>query len=267
MDEVAPLIGNVLMEFAVFLHRFLIVFGTGLHTAEFPPNCCQLFLRLLQPVGGIGDVSVVRRVEVGHGVFQTQRCFRCWNNRLRLLHAVLIEDVSVKFSRLCFFHRDTFQLPAIPGAAREYSLDDTGLGHANAVFSDIDGGAGFKLMVASSKGIPVSLFLFEFGIAETFRILEENAERLGQLVVLLDERLIIDLFQERRFLFVFGWSGNKVGVSLNIESLLIRQHPIPDIAATAKGVFKKFSLLLVRVEPRLDRAVLHDPPIFGALRL
>ena len=42
-------------------------------------------------------------------------------------------------------------------------------------------------MVAGGKGIPVSLFLFELGPTKGFRALEEHAERLGQLVVLLDE--------------------------------------------------------------------------------
>ena len=67
-------------------------------------------------------------------------------------------------------------------------------------------------MVAGCKGIPVGLFLFEIGITEGFRVFEKYTERLGQLVMLLDERLIIDLFQKRRFLLVFGRGGDEVGI-------------------------------------------------------
>ena len=102
VDEVAPLVGNVLMDFTVLLHRFLIIFGTGPHPAELPLNFSQFFLRPFQPMRGICDSAIVRRVEVGHGVFQPNRCFHRWYNRLWLPHGVLVENVGVKFSRLCF---------------------------------------------------------------------------------------------------------------------------------------------------------------------
>ena len=50
MDEVAPLIGDVFMEQAVFPDHFLVVLGTRLHPAQPPLHPGQLFLGLLQPV-------------------------------------------------------------------------------------------------------------------------------------------------------------------------------------------------------------------------
>ena len=70
MNEVAPLVGDVLVEQAVLLNAFLIVPGTGLHSVKLFLELCQLFLGLLQPVGSVGWLTAVGHVEVGHGVFQ-----------------------------------------------------------------------------------------------------------------------------------------------------------------------------------------------------
>lgn len=133
MDEVAALVGDVLMEFAVLLDSFLIIFGTGLHPAEPLLELRQLFLGGFQPVGRIGQFTAVRHIEVAHGIFQTNSGLRDRDNRLRLLHDVLIKDVGKIFARFGFLHCNPFQLPAVSRAARELGPDDPGLGHANAV--------------------------------------------------------------------------------------------------------------------------------------
>ena len=102
MDEVAALVGDVLMEFAVLLDSFLIIFGTGLHPAEPLLELRQLFLGGFQPVGRIGQFTAVRHIEVAHGIFQTNSGLRDRDNRLRLLHDVLIKDVGKIFARFGF---------------------------------------------------------------------------------------------------------------------------------------------------------------------
>ena len=261
MDEVAALVGDVLVEQAVFLDGFPVVSGTGFHPAQPPLELSQLFLGLPEPVGGVGGRAVVRRVEAGHGVFQAQRGFRRGDNGFRRLDGVLIKDAGVKFARFCFFHRDTLQLPAVPGAAGEFCPDDPGFGQAQAVFRDVDGGAGFKFMAAGGEGIPVGFFLFEFGAAEGFRIFEKHTECLRELVVLLDQRLIVHFFQKRRFFFVLGRGGNEVLVGFQVEPLLVRQHPVPDVPAAAEGVLEQLRLGFIGIKTRFDGGVLRDPSI------
>ena len=57
-----------------------------------------------------------------------------------------------------------------------------------------DGGSRsrFEHMIAGRKRITVVLLPFKSGTAEGLRVLKENAERLGQLVVLLNQGLIVD---------------------------------------------------------------------------
>ena len=70
MDEVAPLVGDMLMEPAVFLEGLLIIPGAGLHPAQPLLKPGQFFLGLPQPVRRTGLFAVVSHVKVGHGIFQ-----------------------------------------------------------------------------------------------------------------------------------------------------------------------------------------------------
>ena len=96
--------------------------------------------------------------------------------------------------------------------------------------------------------IPVIFLSLEVRIAEVPRVLEEHSKRLGQLVVLLDECLIIYFPQEEGSVFVLGRGWNEMRSRLGVEPLLIHQHLVPDVAAAAEGFFKQFLLGLVGVE-------------------
>ncbi len=107
-------------------------------------------------------------------------------------------------------------------------------------------------MVAGGEGIPVILPAFEIGIAERLRVFEEHPERLGELVVLLDQRLVIHLPQEGGLIFVLGRGGDEMGPGFQIKPLLVCQHPVPDVTAAAEGLFKELRLGRVGIEPDLD---------------
>lgn len=101
-----------------------------------------------------------------HGVFQPYCRFSRWNNCLWRFHDALIENVGVILAGLGFLHRNPLELPAVAGTAGELGPNDSGLGHADTVFRDVDGRARLKLVVASGKGILVVLFPLEPGISQ-----------------------------------------------------------------------------------------------------
>lgn len=82
-------------------------------------------------------------------------------------------------------------------------------------------------------------------------------EHLGQLVVLLNERLIVYLGQKRSFLFVLGRSGGKVLVGFQVKSLLVSQHIVPDVAAAAEGLLEQLGLGLVGIKASLGGGILN----------
>lgn len=97
-------------------------------------------------------------------------------------------------------------------------------------------------MIAGREGIPVVLFALESGMPEMLRVLEKYPKRLRQLIVLLDKRLIVDLFQKRRASLVFRRCRDEERACFDVKPLLIRQHLIPDVPAAAKGLFKQLRL-------------------------
>ena len=132
-----------------------------------------------------------------------------------------------------------------------------GLGHADTVPGGVNGRTGLKHMVAGGEGIPVSLLALEIGMTKVFGVLEEHPKRLGELVVLLNQGLIVDLLQERRSGLVLGRSGNEKSPGFVVEPLLIGQHPVPDVSAAAEGLFKQL---------RLFRSGIEADPEGGELR-
>ena len=89
--------------------------------------------------------------------------------------------------------------------------------------------------------------------------------------MLLNQRLIVYLGEERGLLFIFGWGGDEMDVGFHIKSLLIGQHPVPDIAAAAEGFFKQLRLSLVWIEAGLDGGELFNirhirPPLHPNFR-
>ena len=82
--------------------------------------------------------------------------------------------------------------------------------------------------------------------------------------MLLDQRLIVYLFQERRSLFIFGRGGDEVLIRFQIEPLLVSQHMVPDVPAAAEGVFKQLRLGLGGVEPDFKGGVLNRFAVCGA---
>ena len=265
MDEVAALVGDVLVELAVFLDRFLIITGAGFHAAEVFLDLRQLFLGLLQPPGRVRHGSVVRHVEMAHGIFQTYGGFRCWSDGIRHFYLLFVQNVAVIFAALRLFHGDSLQLPPRLRTAGKLRLDNPRLGHADAVLCGVDGGAGLKLVITGGEGVFVGLFPLEPGMAEAIGVFKKHPKSLGEPVVFLDERLIVHLGQERRGLFVLGRGGDEVLVGFQVKPLLVGQHPVPDVPAAAKGLFKQLRLGLRGAEPDLEGGILDNPAILCAL--
>ena len=167
------------------------------------------------------------------------------------------------FSRGGLLYRDPLQLPAVSRAAGKYGPDNARLGHADAVPGDIDGGAGFKFVVAGGEGVPAVLPALEGGMTEVLRAPEELAEGLGQPVVLLDEGLVVYLPQKGSAVFVLGRGGDEMRPGLAVKALLVGEHPVPDVPAAAEGLFKQLRLLRRRVETGLDGAVPYYPALAG----
>ena len=117
-------------------------------------------------------------------------------------------------------------------------------------------------MIAGGEGIPVTLFPLEFGVSEVLRVFEERPKRLGELVVLLDEGLVVYLLQKGRSRFVFCRCGDEERAGFAVESLLVGEHLVPDIAAAAKGLFKELRLLRGGIKPDLEGSKLDGPPVF-----
>ena len=252
MDEVAPLVGDVLMEQAVLLDGLLIIPGTGFHPAQPLLDSGQFFLGILQPMGRVRHAAVVGHIEVRQGILQPDRPLRRRRDGYCLPGWTGIEDGAVIFPRAGLADSDPPELPPRLRPAVERGPDDAGLGHTDAVPGGVDGRAGCKVVVAGGKGIPVVFFSFEFGVPEALRILKEHAERLGELVVLLRQRLIIDFPQKRGAVFVLGRGRDEVLIGFQIESLLVGQHLVPNVPAAAEGLFEQLPLGLVGVEPDFD---------------
>lgn len=213
-------------------------------------------------MGGVGHFAAVGHVEVAHGVFQPDCGFWGGDHSFRLLHRILIEDAGKVFAGFGFLHRDPLQPPSIPGAAGKFGPDDARLGHAQAVFCNINGGAGLKNVVAGAEGVPVRFFPLEIGITEMLRFFEEHPKRLRQLVVFLNERLIVYLGQKRSPFLVFGRGGDKMLISLQVKPLLVGQHMVPDIAAAAEGLLEQLNLGFIGVKAGLDGCILDFHAIF-----
>lgn len=128
---------------------------------------------------------------MGGGVFQAHRRLRFRNSGLRALLPNHAEDRAETLPCARLFNGNAPELPPGLGAAVKPCPGDSGFGHADAVPGGVDGRSRFERMIAGRKRIPVVLLPLKSGTAEGRRVLEENAERLGQLVVLLDAGLIV----------------------------------------------------------------------------
>ena len=213
MDEIAPLVGDVLMEFAVFLHHFSIILGPRLHAAQPSLHLRQFFQGLPKPVRRVRHGTFIGNIEVRHGVFQSYR--RLWGrgDSFLFFYAILIQNGAIILPCSGPVHCNSLQFPPGLWATGKLRLDNPSLGHTDAVFCNVDGGTGCKFVIAGGEGIPIRFLPLELGIAEEFRAFEEYAECLGQPIVLLDECLTVHFFQKGGFFFVFCWSWDEVGVS------------------------------------------------------
>ena len=90
MDEVAALVGNVLVEQTVFLKGLLVVPGPGLHSGEFLLHLCQLFLGAFQPMRRVRHGAGVGYIKVREGILQTYRFFWRGSNFRRRFRGALV---------------------------------------------------------------------------------------------------------------------------------------------------------------------------------
>ena len=58
-----------------------------------------------------------------------------------------------------------------------------------------------------------------------------------------------------------------MGIGFKVEPLLVSQHPVPDVAAAAEGLFKQLGLHFVGIEAGFDGAVLYNSPLPRSLYL
>ena len=108
---------------------------------------------------------------------------------------------------------------------------------------DVDGGAAAKKLVAGGKRVAVIFFSLKAGIAESTGIPKEVSKCLGELVVLLNQGLIIHLGEEGGALFILGRGWDEVDIGFQIKTLVVGEHLVLDISATAKGLLKEFFLV------------------------
>ena len=115
-------------------------------------------------------------------------------------------------------------------------------------------------LVASAEGVPVILLPFELGRPKGFGVFEKDLERLGELVVLLDQRLAVHLLQKGGFPLVLRRGGDEMRPCLQVKALLVGQHLVPDIPAAAESVFKQLRLGLIWVETDFEDGILGRVP-------
>ena len=267
VQEVAPLVGDVLVEQAVFLDHSLVPVGPRLHPAELLLQGGQFFLGPPQPQRRVGGGAVVGHIEVRQRALQREGVVRSGRHRLRRADRAGVEQVGVILAGFGALYGDPGQLPAAAGAAGKLCLDQAAFGHADGIFGDVNGGAAAAEVVAGGKGIPVVLFALELGIAERFGVAEEIPKGLRQLVVFLGEGLVVDLFEEGRTLFVFRRGGNEVRVGLEVKAFVVCQHLVPDVAAAAEGFLKQFFLLGRGIEGDLEGLILDSGSRLGLVLL
>ena len=122
-------------------------------------------------------------------------------------------------------------------------------------------------MVAGGKGIAVIFFSFKVGVTEGVGVFEEDAERLGEFIVFLDQGLVIDFSEDGGGVFVFSGGRDEVVTGFQIEPLLVGEHLVPDVAAAAEGFFEKLGLGRVGIEAGLDGGEPDCPAVFKCLAL
>ena len=258
MQEIASLVGDMFMEQPVLLYQFLIVFRAGLQAAQLLLDGCCRFLRLFQPAGRVSGNAIVGHIEMSKVIFQADGTLSGGFHRFWLTHRTGKEQIAIILPRLGSFHRNSGELPAAPWTAGKGGPDETGLGHADGVLGDIDRGAVAHDMVAGGKAVPVIFFALKPGIAKGRWIAEKIAERLGEPVVLLNQRLVVHLFEKRGLVFVLSRGGDKMLIRSVVELLVVGEHLVPDIPATAKGLLEQFRLLRVGIEPDFNGVVLNS---------
>ena len=111
-------------------------------------------------------------------------------------------------------------------------------------------------MVTGGEAVPGVLFSLEIGVTEGPGIAEKVAERLGESVIFLCQRLIVHFFEEGGLFLIFGRSGNKVGVCLLIKTLMVGEHLVPDVSAATKGLLEQLLLLGGGVKAHFDGVIL-----------
>ena len=94
-------------------------------------------------------------------------------------------------------------------------------------------------MIAGGEGVPVIFFSLKAGIAESTGIPKEVYEMPGRACCAPESGLIIHLGEEGGALFILGRGWDEVDIGFQIKTLVVGEHLVPDISATAKGLFER----------------------------
>ena len=99
------------------------------------------------------------------------------------------------------------------------------------------------------------LLALELRVAVSLRLLKEHLESPLYLLMYGDQRLTVDFFQERRALLVLRGRRNEMLARGGVELLLVGQHLIPEVAATAERLFKERRLFGGGMEAHFNRGI------------
>ena len=258
MDEVLSLVGDMLMQEPDFLHLFLIVPGAGLHAGEPVLHPGQLLPGLCQ-IRQDRTAAPAVHIESGQRAVQTQGPLRGRHGRLPLRRLIAEDDGTEVFPGPGLCHRHGRQLPLAQGPAVDHSRDQAQLRHLDAVLQKADGGPGAVLAAVDGKGVPPVLLGLEPRVLKGPGVPEEVQKGLPQVLVDAAKRLAVHLPQERGLLFIAGRRGNVLQIRGGVKLPRVRQHPVPEPAAAAKGLLHQHGLLRGGMEAELDGGILFHP--------
>ena len=259
VDEVLPLVGDVLVHPPDFLQLLLIVPGALLHPGQPPLEFSQLLHRAPHPMGRGGRKAVAVDIKMGQGVVQTQGGLCRGDNRSGPLRRVLIYQRAVIFAGWGPAHCGALELPPVQWLPVQPGPHHPCLGEADAAVGQYNAGAlpgGIGLTV-HGKAVAPPFFPLIDGVPIGSGVVKEMLERPAEALVNLGQSAAVYLFQERGLRLVAGRRWNEVYVGLLIKLLLIGEHVVPQPATAAEGFFKQLRLPGRGGETHLDGGILH----------
>ena len=255
VDEVAPLVGDALVQKPDLLQLLFVVVGAGLHTGEPALQPGQLFPGLFQRRED-GACALAVHIEAGKGIVQAEGSFLAWNNLFRRFHLISKGGGAEILAGPGLAHRHQLQRPPAQGFAVDVRRDQPQLRHLDSLVRQVDRRAGAVLAAVHREGVLFGFLGLELRVSKPGRRAEEVQESLAQVLVDGAQRLAVHLFEEGGFLFIAGRSGDVVLVRGGVKLLHIGEHLVPQPAAAAEGFFDQLSLFLGWMEAEFDDGVL-----------